>query len=150
MEQDNVVKENGKFQNLREDLPRAYRFISEEVTIRDTDLRKKQSYLQFIMTFEERAPIEIPLEDGSKVGEIFSMFRVEFQKELNNKKLLCYSGMDGIVWAIGSTDEDWIVNILKEEKPCPYSIEEMVDYHSERLPSDEEWKAFCKGNNGQE
>lgn len=150
MERKNVVMngntENSELENLREDLPKEYRYISQEVTIKEVpQLICDGPYLKFKMEFYERSSIEISIMDNSdwhKIREIFSALEIRSQVEMKEKKLICHSGIDGIVWAIGPVEKNWIVVLYN--KFLPNKEEDMVKYYMTELPSDKEWKKYCE------
>lgn len=142
-----VMDSDGNITNWREDIEERYRYISQEVTIRKTELVCDGPYLVFKIECCERT-IEIYLIKGSeitKIREIYSLTEAKSQKELKNKKMICYLGIDEKVWAVGSTKKNWIVNIY--EHYAPYKEEQMVNYQMQRKPSEKEWEAFCRQHN---
>ncbi len=145
MERKNVVMdEKGRLKNLREDLPKEHRFISQNVTIKKAHLVSDGPNLKFKIEFHEKViPIEIYImSDCRIIREIFSMMEVKFQEELEGKSLVSYSGINGVVWAIGLSSKNWVINFY--EKFLPHTEEEMVIYHLAELPDEKEWKEFCE------
>ena len=139
-----VMDKKGRIKNFREDLEEEYRYISQEVTIKKTELICHGPNLIFKIECRERT-IEILLINGlelPKIREIYSLTEATSQEEMKRKKMMCYSGIDGKVWAVGSVKEDWIVNI--HERLAPRNEEEMKNYQLQTPPSSKEWEAFCQ------
>lgn len=140
-----VMDSNGNITNWRENIEREYRYISQEVTIKRAELICQGPYLNFKIECFERIPIEIHLINSSeisKIREIYSLAGATSQEELKGKKMICYSGINGIVWAVGSIKEDWIVNIY--DPFFPRNEEQMRKYQMQKPLSDKEWEDFCK------
>ena len=145
-----VIRGDGTYENLREDLPKEYRFFTQIVTVKRAYMGTNDSGgIQFkIENYEER-DIHINLtndRDISRLLEVFLKMEVKDEKEIEGKKLICYSDINHCTFAIGIVKEDKVEKIIRLVDPAiiPDTEKQLIHQCIGYIPSDFRWKQFCE------
>ena len=146
-----VIREDGTYENLREDLPKEDRYFTQIVTVKRAYMGTNDSggALQFKIETHEKRDIYIYLtndRDISRLLEVFRKIDVKDEKEMEGETLICYSDINHCTFGIGIVKEGKVEKTIRlvDSAITPNTEEQLIHQWIGYFPSDDEWKQFCK------